>query len=397
MPIARWAEDCGAECGVCPLGSRVPVPPELPVDRAAGKPGIYVVVGAPGSMDEIRKRILAGDEGMYLNDRITEFEKLYPPIKRSRLHLTPVALCRPKKHFKPGDWKEAIKSCEPRLINELKDIPEGSVIMAMGPKAVGALTGKFEVAPWRGYPLPAGKHYEFLNERGVTIMPMFEPRTILGAPAYTYVFRQDFFRAMVYHEEGFTPYQEVPVYIEENAEMEAYLKRVLETATVVGLDVETAGTNAFIDDLLKVGVGTPDAAASVPWPPQNSAIEDMLRVILKARHISKTLHNANHDLINLDSKGIEWDGVVLDTLIWHRIQYPLLKHDLGFIYSVEIGGPRWKTIYKKLSGGFNKRLFKKIADRHRPTLDQLGHYNGQDSNRQVILWNHAVERMKEAS
>jgi uracil-DNA glycosylase family 4 len=400
--MSTWAEKSGALCGECPLASKCPVPPELPAEDPPSN--IYYVTGNPGSMEEIKKRMFTGESGMYLDDIIDEFAApkhgkpgLYPLARRARAHLTATILCRPRKHFTPKLWKQALQACQPRMVNELKNIPEGSVIMALGPKACGTLTGNYQVAPWRGYPLPAVKPYEFLNERRVTIMPMFAPDFILKAPAYTFVFRIDFYRALLYHEEGFKPYVEVPIHIEEGPEMEAALERIAREAKMIGLDVESAGTNAFVDDLLAVGMGTETEAVSVPWPPRNSAIEDMTRVIVADERIVKSLHNANHDLINLEAQGIEWNGEIWDTLPWHRILYPLLKHDLGFAVSLEIGGPRWKTIYKKLSGGFNKRLFAKIAAGHRPTILQLRHYNGQDSNRQALLHNAAIARMMEAT
>lgn len=346
-------------------------------------------------MEEIKKRILSGEEGMYINDKICEFEKVYPYVKRAKLHLTPTILCRPRKHMAPKDWTLAIKACSGRLLGELKDLPKGSVIFAMGERAMRALLGISVVGPWRGYPLPAVKPYEFLNERGVTIFPSFSPRFVLKAPAYDFVFRLDLMNALKLHDGGLPTWIEPPIHVEEGPLMERFLARVLREKKPVGLDVETAGENPWTADLLCVGIGREDEACSVPVPTHNSAIDQMLREVLLSEEIDKSLHNSNHDLISCDAHGYPWrrPEIIRDTLIWHRIQYPLLRHDLGFAWSLEFYGPRWKSIYKKLSGGFNERLFKRIAAGHHPTILQLRAYNGQDSHRQAMLWRAAQERM----
>lgn len=392
MPLARWAEGCGAECGKCPLGSRVAVPPEPATD---GPAQIWVVGEAPGGTEEILKRPLAGESGMYFNERVSEFEKIYELCKRSKMHITNAQLCRPKKHMKPSEIKTALKACSPRLLNELKGVPEGGLVMAMGSRAMQVLTGKAQVAPWRGYPLKAVKPYEFLNERKATVFPMFPPQFIMRQPAYSYVFRQDWFRALQWHSGDLTHWQWPEIQIGETGPALIALLEKLSKEPVLGLDVETAGVNPWTADLLCIGFGGQAGAVSVTWPTRDKYVEELVRGILADPKVGMALHNANFDKISLLANKLEYKcELEHDTLIYHRILFPLLRHDLSLVASAEVGGPRWKSLFRVMSDLKGGERFRK-AKEDPTTLAELEIYNAKDSWMTWALLQQLLNRMAE--
>lgn len=172
-------EDHGAVCSSCPLkGHPHKVPP-----GGSSNPKLVVVLDQPSFHDEKKGRLASGPSGVMLNELL-----YHAGIKREEVWLTSALLCRVqvpgesgtrqhdpkvymawlrKENFRRRQAGEPelgnpMDCCQMRLYAELfhfekvaqdAGMPNGAVVVTMGPLALKAVADKDGVLTWRGSPL----------------------------------------------------------------------------------------------------------------------------------------------------------------------------------------------------------------------------------------------------
>lgn len=358
----------GADCDNCPLNGRTVVPPT----PATAGCRLVVVAESPGRNEEIEGAPLIGPSGFMLDRNLRTLK-----VSRSACHLTNAILCRPTQKMTPKEWKTALKCCRPRLEAELAKVE--APILAIGGKSLQTLTGKAKIMPWRGVQVPGLAPWE-----GRAITPTVHPAFIMrGKPQWEPVFRLDIKRAL-----NPTKWTWPEIVIEEGTAMMIALRRLAHTRKPLGVDVETSGIDPMFSKLLCVGLANEDVAVSVPWPPQDPVVKEVVAAILADPDIEKVMHNGQHDLLTLKSHGLPVCGGLFDTLLAHATVAPQLPHDLGLVASCEFPAPRWKSIFRvesdlKGADAFTKRDPYELRD-----------YNAKDATITAMLRRPLRQRLR---
>lgn len=317
----------GADCDACPLRDR-PVCPPRPASKQRK---LTVVAEAPGMQEEAHGRPLIGASGMLLERVLSRFK-----VSMSEVHKTNAILCRPSKGFTPGEWKQALKCCNPRLMSEMPR--NGETVLVLGAKALAATAGRGVIFPWRGYPLPS-TNGEF------KVLPALHPAFVLRAPAYEVIFREDVRRGL----EGVKEWEWPTMIIHDGPEAEAALKQILAEDKWVGVDVETRTGNPQTAQLRCIGIAGRNVAVSLPFDEFGESRTkhlDLIQEILADPEIGHVYQNRSHDITSLESWGFKLAGPVFDTLDAHAIVAPQVKHDLEFIATTHFPCPHWKTEFR---------------------------------------------------
>ncbi len=357
----------GCKCDACPLQACTPVPPQ-----AVTKPVLTILGEAPGASEVEEGKPFIGASG-----RLVEKATKENGLARANLHITNTLLCRPPKQFSPGEWKAALACCAPRLEQELgfdRDRP----ILALGGKALQALTGRAKITPWMGAELksPFGR-----------VLPALHPAACLRKPAYISVFRIYFQRAVLMARGQLPDWRWPELVVEPGRRMVEALEELSRAGKPIGVDVETGGLDPLSSPLLCVGVANEDLAVSVPWDWRGAEAEvDALRQLL-ASDLTKVLHNAQHDLLTCQAHGIQVSGDIFDTMLAHVIAAPQLAHDLGFVASLEFHAPRWKTEFHNESDLKGSEAFA------RRDAFELRTYNAKDALMTVRLMPRLEKRV----
>lgn len=341
----------GALCSECPF-RKIAVPPK----GAVGNPRLVLVGESPGGTEELEGELLCGMPGRFVKKCLQ-----YWKVSFADCYVTKAVLCRPPLKAPNADWKKAMACCKPRLDAELSPyLASGVPVFVMGEYALRALSNKCGITKWMGSPL---------TSQASTVIPSLSPVLVMASPAYEPVFRQ----YMGYAINGVAwSWPEMIIDAGDDA-CQMYAKLMRE-GTPVGVDVETAGISAAHDPLLCIGVGNKHGGVTIPWPCQDVATEAAFRRILSDTTLVKALHNSQFDLISLEANNIEIKGKIFDTLLAHVTVAPQLRHDLGFVATMELPGvPRWKEEFR--AGGAEKGA----ARFARAKAEDLRLYNCKDA------------------
>ena len=177
--VSYSPQAAGAKCHACPLRDKPKVRP-----TGSYTPALVLVVDGPSFHDEKRGTLAVGPAGVTLNEVL-----YHVGLKREDVWLTSALLCRlevpGEKGAKAFDSKtyfawlrkenalrrsrgeeeipSPVECCKPRLQAELAyferearaaGLPNGAVVVTMGPVALKAVADKDGVLTWRGSPLP---------------------------------------------------------------------------------------------------------------------------------------------------------------------------------------------------------------------------------------------------
>lgn len=387
---AEWAKKMGADCDNCPLKDRPAIGTEYP----KGHPRLALYGEGPGRLEERIGRPLVGQSGIFVNKTLEQRAR----IPRSHAQVGNVLACRPapEERLSEKQWRKAVDSCRPRVEQELAQLPDNTLVLALGGKALQSFSGRKKITPWRGYPVAASKlHIEAMRpspsrERWVAnnstmveqvarllIFPTYHPAHILRSPALLPIWKTDWDRALQLAKTGVT-WRWPTFHIHESDEMLAALKRLHKTFSV-GVDVETAGTDPKTAPLLCIGVADGQDVVSVPWPVQDPEIKDELIKLLAADKPKKVLQNGNYDVFSLEANGLALGGFDFDTLVAHHVVGAQLPHDLGFIAAGEFPAPRWKSEFRVTDDRKGAGAFA------RATAEELRTYNSQDAFMTALL------------
>lgn len=151
-----------AECEKCPLFENGEFVPSYGPEKAE----LAIVGEAPGYNEAIKGIPFTGQSGKLL-DAVLKHHK----IPREEIFLTNACLCRDEVGSTPT--KDAINSCHPRLISELKDRGVGTVV-ALGNSAAESVIGQTGITKLRIGP---GKQSKYLP--GVRVIPTIHPAAAL--------------------------------------------------------------------------------------------------------------------------------------------------------------------------------------------------------------------------
>jgi uracil-DNA glycosylase family 4 len=155
-PAAFDPRSLGANCDVCPLKNCKPVPSTI-IDNPK-----FVVLGeAPGRLESLRGEVFVGPTGKLLEKTLSKYE-----LKRKDAALLNTILCR---NDSDKDMAGAMVACAPRLMAELRQLPEDVPILSLGAFAAKALLGVSGILKTRGFvwrvPTLAEKDYVRLAEK----------------------------------------------------------------------------------------------------------------------------------------------------------------------------------------------------------------------------------------
>lgn len=318
------------DCENCPLNGRT----KVYGTSSVGHPRLVLVGEGPGVNEEIEGVPFVGASGRLLFGILRGLG-----IAREDCVTTNACLCRPKPGDKlsPKEWAQALKCCHPRLEAELEGFEEVPKV-ALGAKALKALTGKGKITPWVGAPLD--------SPYGV-VMPVPHPAFCLRKPSYMPLLERWLTRTL-YLDRFHRIDQVADLFVEVGPQMDRALELLLGRALEgqpIGVDVETAGVDPMHDYLLCVGVASERTAVSVPWPCPDPYIEHKLRKILVAGKL--VFHNGQHDVLSLEAAGFVFDhDYYFDTLLAHATVASQLPHDLGLVCAAELFHERWKSEFR---------------------------------------------------
>lgn len=304
---------------------------------------IVLVGEKPTYNDLSSKEPLSGRDGWLLQAMLKELR-----IKYEQCHFTLSTLCSSDQLVDKKDWTQAINNCRPRLANELS--PQQNrrqLVFLLGSKALQSVTGKDSIKAWRGFPI---EPLELFDRKHSIYFPVYHPSMVRADPAYSSVWKLDFQRAIGYMQKKLQPVKWPATFVDENDQtfdaLHQILKQVEKAPTDLGLDVETAGKEPLLVDLLCIGLAISDLAVCLPFKSANSDIISLWRNILGNKNSNIICHNGQHDILSLCANGINCD-LGFDTLTESRLAFPKIDHDLGTCMTLTMFCPRHKSEYHK--------------------------------------------------
>jgi len=322
--------------------------------------GICIVGEAPGADEEKYGKPFIGWEGQYLRRQLKA-----AGINFNDCYVTNTVHVRP-----PRNNYDALTSAQiSEGIEQLKkDIERWrpNVVIAVGAKALKALTGHTQITQFRGAVLestlvPGQKVVATIHPggilRGGEKMGRYEPIQILD---FKKALRESRFPEIVYPERNI-----LPVYSHSRA-LEL-LHSVTDKPDPVAVDIETVGSS-----LVAYGIATSKSEAFV-------ITKDLLRdpTILRAvaqfafSSTPKIFHNALFDCLHgLGYYKIITNNIHCDTMIAQHAVYPTLPKSLAFCASIYTNEVYWKSE--------GKTIFDDIKKNHTVDWESLYIYNGKD-------------------
>lgn len=426
----------GALCSKCPLQDH-------PFVRPKPKRALLALIGERPDKYEVEKGYyFAGPSGELLHDRILP----QAGLKGSEVSFHNAVCCTVDRKLSPGEWKQAIACCAPRLVRDLR-ASQPKALVAAGKRALQALTGRAQITAWTGAPLQgwAFRHHESTSKKGVvkvelvelkpgskdrpsadfrkySILPVMHPAWHFRGNniAYLPVSRIHLKRAKALGLGKLPEWRWPPIEIEANERALRLLERLRDAGRKgarISFDVESIGDNPFTDDLSCLGVGHRDiGAVSLIWEdydagkyghqlgvlrPTATPIEvrcrDLLLSILRDVEIDKVAQNGQYDLMCLWRRGVVIRGprktcspkiryAPFDTMIGHAVYANEIAHNLALICSIEFHAPRWKDDFQAGAGEVKGKAKFQKSD---PV--KLRTYNGKDD----IMQSHVEGRETE--
>lgn len=356
-PKAR-ALAAGCNCSACPLNG------QSPVHSTGLTTSVLAIVGEnPGRTEEETGVPFTGASG-YMLDKMLKLNG----ARREDFFLTNATLCRPDRKLKPKEWTKAIECCKPRLNKEI----EGKKVLALGDKALEAVSAKRGIKKWFGYPIDS------------RTIANFHPAFVLRSPQYGRLFANVLGRALKFAENKLKPFK-WPELVTDHTDMDKMvhsLEQLIADALPIAIDIENVGEpmNARIR---VIGVGNTKRCVSV-------LVEDVLldpRILAALRGVlrsslPKVLHNAEHDLLGLKYNDYVVNGEIHDTLLMHAICEPQLPHGLAFVAEQYFAIPHWKALFKAGSEEDDKgdAFWETVA------ADRLLAYNAKDVAATALLY-----------
>ena len=317
-------------CNGCVYQRYPKIPPVKPF-----KTRLAIVGEAPGAVELGQKKAFVGPSGQLLNKALDVTG--FPP--REEIFVTNALLCRPPNQ-KPK-LKEAIRTCQPRLFEELEQVrPE--VVLVLGNIAMHAITGNYDLRITQ----EQGRVLESKYLPGVKIVPMLHPAAILRAPGDYKTFYAAMSKAQrVFSGGEISDPGNVTWKVVDTEEKLSEALEVISQKELIAADIETTGLNSRRDTILVLGVAYEKNKAFV-FPP-----EMIRKELFEIPSVQWIWHNGKFDINFLRRRGYPAE-VHHDTQL---ASYALNEH--GGVHSLEavatrvLGAPAYKHKAKEKSGG----------------------------------------------
>ncbi len=301
------------------------------------RPGAKIAwVGeAPGEWETKRGEGFVGRSG----ELLTRLAKK-AGISRSDVTLSNVLKCRPPDNKLPEEpeLSLAVECCSEILTEDVKDV---RVIVAIGNLSLRAFTGLRGILVRRGsvYETGDGKFVvALIHPAALSRAQHMKEKEKIAVPPYQ-VFVTDLRRARrIAEDPDFRLPAPTILTHPTREELEAFLVRMQDPETKVGVDIETVGGQSIVPTIISFAVY--DLAVVVSF-------EDELEWIVEALEspARKILHNgAIFDLEVLQHPGFRINNYWLDTLYAHHTVYAELRHNLGFVQSIHTFLPYHKDM-----------------------------------------------------
>ena len=383
------ARSLGADCDSCPLDGQTPTAPTVPDHGAA--PRVTVLLDAPGDIEHIVGKAAQGRDGVWLN-RV--WRGLNVP--REQAAVRNATMCKPGEKAAEGTLRAAVEACRPRLARELEcnglaaqrpnqvQPVQRHLVLVCGGKALQAVSGKTNIDDWRGFPVQPGPGFPL----DTVYFPTYHPYFVSRKPQYEHIFRRDLRLAWDYANGNCKPFAWPPLYLDNGEQAERFLYEICERLEAgedidIGVDVETKGD--WTTRLLLVGIATVEGSCSLLFPFSDEHLDAYARFILAHPGATLVVQNGNHDRLSLELAGFRLGNKWWDTIVAGRIAYPDLPHDLGFLATLFMFVPRWKSEFhsgssndKKGDEGWGKYMEPALIDRFLK-------YNSLDALSQVLM------------
>lgn len=265
-------------------------------------------------------------------------------------------LCRPPKGTTKKDIDVAIECCQPRLQRDVapeqasidSGVSERKWILALGPEAFKATTGKLQLDPWVGAPTDA-------IWEGARCIPTYSPGWILkpDGSAYAPTFATHLWRAAYLCDGRLKDWEWPPDIVDEGEALTftlASLARRAACGEEISVDIETRGKGTKAE-ISCIGFAADWQetnnihACCIQLPFKNPRDEELVRQILR-KGVMLGQFITNFDRPCLDHHGYDLTPHYEDTLLAASILDPQVPKGLGFLTSSEFHAPAHKAEFK---------------------------------------------------
>lgn len=237
------------ECGLWE-GCRTPF-----MDGAGPMDSPVAIVGeAPAGKDDLRGVPFSGDAGALLSEILRDL----PGLERPKVRVLNAIRCAP-----PGGriLRSHERGCFPLLLEELGEMPNLRLVVALGNTALLALTGKKGITSEHGQP----REVELPGGRTITLIPAFHPSYVLREPGHLDAMVRDLTLAHRFLTEGAPERPAVSYRTLLGAE--AWEEFWREAKDVVAYDFETRGLRPWASDFLVLGIALATAPGRAWFAP----------------------------------------------------------------------------------------------------------------------------------
>ena len=324
------------------------------------RPRIALVGEAPGADEDRLGRPFIGYEGKYLR-RLLKSAGINP----SHCHITNTVHERPPGNIYDKLSRTAIQFGIEELERDLVQWQkEGlTLVVAIGARALEALTGKSGITKYRGTVLPCSL------VPGLKVLATIHPGGVIrGSGKMEPVLILDFKKALneAKTKELVYPRREIKI-VADIAEARALITKFTNYNSPLACDIETAGGK-----MTAYGFAPKKDLAYV-FTKEVLEAPSFLRLLAKfARSTTpKIFHNALFDCFhNAYYYKIVNKNILFDTMLAQHDCYPTLPKSLAFCASVYTNEPYWKDV--------GRAAVKKSMRRLLVDWDALYEYNGKD-------------------
>lgn len=313
---------------------------------------LLLIGDAPGADEIIKKSPFAGAVGRLLNDMLRDagienadvaniFDVRPPGGKIEAFFGAKKSF--PKEHlvhkFKtkyllPEHW-----SALERIRNKIKDY---KVVMPMGAVALWALTGDDGISKKRGT----------IVGFDPLILPTFHPGAVLHEYSHRPIVTSDFAKARRYLVNGYVPTKLEILVPQTKADLIEMFER-LRTAPIIAFDVETIERQIECISLAADGVVfcvsimDDRQIGGSAWSFDSEIFfwDELAKLFAAAPKV--LAHNSTYDLTYLRQYGIVPGGEIHDTTLLHHALEPEMRKSLGFLASLYLDAPEWKSMRVK--------------------------------------------------
>ncbi len=179
----------------------------------------------------------------------------------------------------------------------------------------------------------------------------------------------------------------------ETADQRTALIKELKSADRFCFDTETTSIHPMEADLVGISFSTqPNHASFILFPKDRKAASELLeefRAVLEDPKIQKIAQNIKYDAIVLKNYGINVAGVFHDTMLFHYLLHPELRHGMDYLAETYLS---YKCIsYDELTEKKGRKQ-KKLRD---VELEKLKNYAAEDADITLRLHEHLHPKLQE--